>query len=109
MLMTVALRPHRVAGVVAMPYHDVLQSDGLVELFHRLAPALFGNNIVSRNPGMACVDARAHRTNRLQLLQQLSHLLERSPERELPTARVSHQHPPPRIFPLPTLPPPLHS
>src|SRR4051812_36355241 len=66
-----------------MPYCNVLQSDGFIELPHGLLVSFGRNDVVTGNVGVAGINACHNRNHAAQSVEQLSHLLERAAERVL--------------------------
>ncbi len=90
--MPVELRAARLLRVVAMPHRDVSQSHRLVQVPHRCFVTFRADDVVSRHVRVARIDARCHRNDSVEVVQQLRYLLERTAERELRACRVLEQH-----------------
>ena len=75
-LVTVELRSASGLCVIAVPYPDVLEADGFVEVLERLVESLFRNEVIPRDVTVACVNACRHRNMRAQQLNKFSDLLE---------------------------------
>ena len=80
MLVAITFGTTRILRIITMPYQDILQAHGFIQVLQGFLPALLRDNVIPGNMGVACVNTCSHRTNRLQILQQLAYLLERSTE-----------------------------
>src|SRR6266704_3478349 len=75
-----------------MPDGDILYSHGFVELLHRGFISCVAHDVVSRNVGMARIDASSHRNVFPQGLDKLRYLLEASAQRELGSGGVFDEY-----------------
>ena len=92
-------------GVIAMPYANILESNRRIQMPKRQRTSFVAYKVISRDVGMARVDARTDRHLSAQTFEQFSYLLERSTQGEFCAGRVLDQnsqgsqiHSPCRLF-----------
>ena len=92
MLMPVQPRAARGLGVIAVPYANVGEADGGIELGQCISQPGFADDIVARHVNVASINARRHRQQAAQAFQNLRHVLERAAQRMFGTGGVFDEH-----------------
>ena len=76
-LMPVKMGAARCFGIVHMPYPDGFESEQLLDLAHGGFIPLRADDVVTRDVGVAGVEASGNRGDRPQAVNELGHLLQR--------------------------------
>lgn len=91
LLMAVQLRPAFRLGVIAMPHAYIFQTDGFIQMFQRIDHASFTHNVVSRDVGMASVNAGGDGNYAVQSVEHFGDLFEASSERKFCSGSIFDQ------------------
>src|SRR5262249_19756417 len=88
MLVPVEFGAARGLGVITVPDGNVLETDGSVEFLERFPEPVLGDDVVSRNMGMAGVDAGRDGNVMPKVRQDLGDLFEAAAQRKLRAGSV---------------------
>src|SRR5215472_10465361 len=68
-------------GIVAMPHRNVLQTDGVVQILHRVLISLRRDDVIACGVHVTGIHAPCHGNNRTETLYQFRDLLEGTAQR----------------------------